>query len=105
VFLDDSRSEDAADRRTFLAFGLPNSERTQQDRADKDKHGAYRQNIESQGHVHATRLHSRFAVERLAELRREQRNLHAATPKETVAMWDLVSDLIATPRQFGETLL
>jgi len=43
-------------RRMVPAFGvvvgLLNSERTQQDRADKDKHGAHRQHVQSQGKVH-----------------------------------------------------
>ena len=39
-----------------VVLGYPNSERTQQNGADKRKHGTHRQNIEPQGKVHVTLL-------------------------------------------------
>jgi len=40
------------DTASGFVVGLLNSERTQQNGADEDEHGAHRQHIQSQGKVH-----------------------------------------------------
>jgi hypothetical protein len=47
---------DGGDLESAVVLGYPNSERTQQNGADKSKHGTHRQNIEPQGKVHVTLL-------------------------------------------------